>query len=382
MNRLISLSLLLFSGLSQACNLGEIKFDNDFPGASADKMIAACAIDATGHKAKIVLKPENKPINDSAWYAFKLSSSTNKQVNIAIEVQDGSNRYPPKVSYDGKHWQFLAHEFVGDQLLFDVQLSNKPVYIAAQEMITNQDYIKWGKQAAKKSFVDRYMVTASVQKNAIYGYDVVQNPEAKKWLVVLGRMHPPELTGAMAFFPFADTLLGDSSLAYQFRDKFNIFIVPNINPDGVAAGHWRHNVNGIDLNRDWINFSQPEVLGVHNRIQELVEQGGEMAMAVDFHSTNKDVFYVMPNDYDVAHPLMVEDWLGQLDKALKVDFTVLPEPGTSPGRGVFKQYFADQYKVHAITYEMGDNTNRDVIDTVAETAAQTLMSTLLKTYKD
>ena len=343
-------------------------------------MIASCEIDSAELNATIVLKPENTPINDSAWYAFKLSSEQHKHLNISIEVKDGSNRYPPKVSYDGKRWQFIEHTFTDKQLQFSVQLSHKPIYIAAQEMITNDDYLKWGVKAAQKSFVEKYKVANSVQMKPIFGYDVIQNPEAKKWLVVLGRMHPPELTGAMAFFPFADTLLGRSKLACQFRDKFNIFIVPNINPDGVEAGHWRHNTNGIDLNRDWINFSQPEVIGVHKRIQQLVAEGGEMAMAVDFHSTNKDVFYTMPSDYNVAYPHMVETWLKQLDDSLVVDFTVLPEPGTSPGRGVFKQYFADEYQVHAITYEMGDNTNREVIRVVAEEAAESLMSTMLKTY--
>lgn len=380
MSRALVLLFFFFSFTSYACDLGEVKFDNKFSGASADKMIASCEIDDENLNAKIVLKPENVPINDSAWYAFKLSSKTIKQLNIALEVKDGTNRYPPKVSVDGKNWQFVEHTFEDKQLTFSVQLSNKPIYVAAQELITNNDYIKWGKNAAKKSFVERYKITNSVQMKPVYGYDVMQNPDAKKWLVVLGRMHPPELTGAMAFFPFTDTLLGESKLAYQFRDKFNILVVPNINPDGVANGHWRHNINGIDLNRDWINFSQPEVTGVHKRIQQLVAEGGKMAMAVDFHSTNKDVFYTMPSDYDIAHPHMVEAWLKQLDESLNVDFTVLPEPGTSPGRGVFKQYFADEYKVHAITYEMGDNTNRQVIEIVAQKAAETLMSTMLKTY--
>lgn len=381
MFRVLFFLFSIFSSATYACDLGSIKFDNRFSGASSDKMIASCDIDSSELNARIVLKPENTPINDSAWYAFKLSSDKPKHLNISIEVKDGSNRYPPKVSYDGKHWQFIEHTFTDKQLQFSVQLARKPIYIAAQEMITNEDYLKWGVKAAQKSFVEKYKITNSVQMKPIFGYDVIQNPEAKKWLVVLGRMHPPELTGAMAFFPFANTLLGASKLAYQFRDKFNIFIVPNLNPDGVEAGHWRHNVNGIDLNRDWIDFSQPEVKGVHKRIQQLIAEGGQMAMAVDFHSTNKDVFYTMPSDYDIAHPHMVETWLTQLDDALMVDFTVLPEPGTSPGRGVFKQYFADEYQVHAITYEMGDNTNREVIRVVAEKAAEKLMSTMLKTYQ-
>ena len=35
-------------------------------------------------------------------------------------------------------------------------------------------------------------------------------------------------------------------------------VVPLANPDGVEQGHWRHNAQGVDLNRDWDRFQQPE----------------------------------------------------------------------------------------------------------------------------
>jgi len=44
--------------------------------------------------------------------------------------------------------------------------------------------------------------------------------------------------------------MGDSELAREFRRRFSIIMVPLLNPDGVVLGHWRHNVNGVDLNRD------------------------------------------------------------------------------------------------------------------------------------
>jgi len=56
---------------------------------------------------------------------------------------------------------------------------------------------------------------------------------------------------------------------------------------------------------------------------------------------------------------------------------VIQKPGNNPGKGVFKQYFTDKYKAHAITYEMGDNTDRKFINTLAVSAANTLMTTLL-----
>jgi hypothetical protein len=85
----------------------------------------------------------------------------------------------------------------------------------------------------------------------------------------------------------------------------------------------------------------------------------------------------MPSDYAVAAPTFSEDWLKQLKEATVSSFTVRPSPGTSPGRGVFKQFLADEYNIHSITYEMGDNTNRELITHVAQTAAQTLMRKML-----
>ncbi len=45
---------------------------------------------------------------------------------------------------------------------------------------------------------------------------------------------------------------------------------------------------------------------------------------------------------------------------------------------LFKQYFSDVFNVHAITYEMGDNTDRVFINQLAESAANSLMKTLLE----
>jgi calcineurin-like phosphoesterase len=104
-----------------------------------------------------------------------------------------------------------------------------------------------------------------------------------------------------------------------------------------------------------------------------------MVMAVDFHSTQQDVFYTMPSDYGVLPAKLVETWLDTLKGNTASSFVVRNKPGSSPGRGIFKQYFADTFKVHAITYEMGDNTQRKMISHVANQAADTLMQTLLAT---
>ena len=84
----------------------------------------------------------------------------------------------------------------------------------------------------------------------------------------------------------------------------------------------------------------------------------------------------MPIDYGVENRYFVKHWLGALDQAMP-NFDVIQKPGNRPNNGVSKQYFADNYQVHAITYEMGDETNRDNIKVIANNAAVTLMQTLM-----
>jgi predicted deacylase len=297
------------------------------------------------------------------------------QVKVTIQIAGKRfNRYLPKISYDMATWRTHTHKVRGKRLEFNVDASPKALYIAAQEVINNQYYVDWAEKLQQTSAVKQSVLGKSLQGRPIY--KIESHSESKEWLVILGRLHPPEITGALALFPFVETLLANNSFADSFRQKYNLLIIPNLNPDGVAMGNWRHNANGVDLNRDWITFKQPETQQVHQYLQDLVADGQKIKFAVDFHSTQHDVFYTMPVDYGVEDRYFVKHWLGALDKAMP-NFEVVQKPGNRPNNGVSKQYFADNYNVHAITYEMGDETNRDNIDIIANNAAVLLMKTLM-----
>ncbi|WP_153886390.1 M14 family metallopeptidase [Aliiglaciecola lipolytica] len=394
MNKLVLVfSLLLFSNLLSshvlafekealnnhgevnACNIGEVRLLNDFPSARLD----VCE-QVSDTVFNIVLKPENKPINSSPWYAFKVVATQPTEIKINMKVDGKKHRYLPKVSTDLKVWSLLEYQDDEDVRSLTISAGPKPTYIAAQEIIDNQVYVDWATQLKSSKDIHYQVLGQSVQGRPIYKIESIKS-DNNKWLVLLGRMHPPEITGALALFPFVETVLADTKLAKQFRSQFNILIVPNINPDGVEIGNWRHNANGVDLNRDWKTFAQPEVSAIHEYLQQIVKSGATLNMAVDFHSTRYDVFYTMPSDYGVKQPYLVNNWLNSLD-AKYADFSVIQKTGNNPGKGVFKQYFADFYQAHAITYEMGDNTDRTFIKKLASDAANTLMETMLQDNKE
>ncbi len=358
------------SNNAQACNIGPVRLLADFEASRMDECKNVGA-----NNFQIVIKPENSPINSSPWYAFKVLAEQPTAVRISIKIAGKrENRYLPKISDDMKSWQVHDYRYRKKNLTINVNATPKPTYIAAQEVINNQYYVDWAKHLAAISQVKQSKLGESIQGRPIYKIESKGNSD--EWLVILGRLHPPEITGALALFPFVETLLANNSFAESFRKKYNLLIIPNLNPDGVAMGNWRHNANGVDLNRDWITFKQPETTQVHQYLQALVASGQKIKFAVDFHSTQHDVFYTMPVDYGVEERYFVKHWLGALNQAMP-NFEVIQKPGNRPNNGVSKQYFADNYQVHAITYEMGDETNRDNIKVIANNAAVTLMQTLM-----
>ena len=368
----VCLFAALFAVNASACQFKQISFTTNFSGGNLSK---CHQVDANSYV--LYLAPENLPINDSPWYAFQVKAKESMKVNISLKTIKGKhNRYPPKASDDGVNWQPIKHKFAKNKLKFSLNVSEQALWVAGQEVINNAFYLNWGQKLATKANAKHDVIGWSVQERPLYMIEH-KAPQSKKWLVILGRMHPPEVTGALALLSFSETLFSDSNQAKQFREKFNILLVPNINPDGVYLGNWRHNANGKDLNRQWNSFDQPEVKAVDDYLTKLVKQGGKIKFAVDFHSTHKDIFYTMPTDYGVMQPYFVENWLNGVDK-LYPNFNVIQKPGNNPDLGVFKQYIADKYNVHAITYEIGDNTDRGFIHHLAVDAAKELMSQLEK----
>lgn len=76
-------------------------------------------------------------------------------------------------------------------------------------------------------------------------------------ILIWSQMHGNESTTTKAIFDFIHFLSSEDDFATLFRNHYTISIIPILNPDG-AYMHTRENANGIDLNRDFIQLSQPE----------------------------------------------------------------------------------------------------------------------------
>ena len=69
-----------------------------------------------------------------------------------------------------------------------------------------------------------------------------------------------------------ERLLDQSNLASQaLLEKCDVYLVPNMNPDGSVRGHLRTNAIGVNLNREWLHPSlekSPEVYYVTHKMKQ------------------------------------------------------------------------------------------------------------------
>jgi murein tripeptide amidase MpaA len=342
------------------------------------------------------INAENKPINASPWYSFKLWAEKQQEIYLSLKYSGYSHRYVPKLSNDGINWQaFDTTMIVVDTLLktatFKIGVSTDTLWISAQELITSDHYRKWEDKIAALPFVKKKTIGTSAEGRQINELFVSENEDTKDFVVFIGRQHPPEVTGFFALKAFVETIVGDSETAKEFRKKYNALIIPLVNPDGVDNGHWRHNIKGVDLNRDWVEFNQSEPRTVTNTIKQVTEHGCNFKFFIDFHSTQIDVFYTLSlestftdeqseEEKSIAkeNHTLISNWLSNLQSRLPDYYVNIIDTLSQSTSPTSDRWVQKTFNAPALTYEIGDETNRGLIKRVAATAAEEFMKVLIE----
>ena len=326
-----------------------------------------------------VIRPENAPINNSAWYAFKIWAQRTQTVRIHLTYEDGDHRYVPKLSHDGAAWTPLdaasyTHDTTNGTATLRLRLRPDTLWVAAQEMITSTTFTRWIDDLARRSYVTQRVIGKSTQGRPLRMLEITEAAAPAGYVLVISRQHPPEVTGTLAVLPFLETLAGESDLARAFRQRFSVVAVPLMNPDGVDNGHWRHNAAGVDLNRDWLDFNQPEGRLVSDAFLDLKEKA-PVLFGIDFHSTQEDVFYTLSRDLETDPPGFTDAWLDAIRVAFP-EYYVNDEP-FGLGSPVSKNWFYEAFNAPAVTYEVGDESDRALIRRLSTAAAEAMMELLL-----
>lgn len=354
--------------------------DNQFDGARLNDFVQEN--DST---FRAIILPENYPINKSPWFAFKLWSDKEREINLILDYTHSPHRYIPKISYDRKNWTMLDTNTMiqidSTDVQFPINVGPEAFFLSGQELITSKDIYKWCDSLGMATNVHSGVYGKSVNGRDMRYLDIYEYGKVDKAMVViLSRQHPPEISGWLAMHHFVEAILDTNVLANAYRKKFRTLVLPLLNPDGVDMGHWRHNAYGIDLNRDWGMYVQPEIKqSVDFIVREQKKNDNEVILGIDFHSTQEDIFYTYADTMISEIPKFKDYWIYGIDRAMP-DHEPVDEP-SGLSQPYSKVWFYTQFEAEGITYEIGDETPRDFIKRKAIISAEEMMK-LLMFYDD
>jgi murein tripeptide amidase MpaA len=75
----------------------------------------------------------------------------------------------------------------------------------------------------------------------------------KRVIIISARVHPGEVPSSHVMNGIIKFLISGDPRAEILRKHFVFKIIPMINPDGVYRGYFRHDTNGVNLNRLYTN---------------------------------------------------------------------------------------------------------------------------------
>ena len=261
-----------------------------------------------------------------------------------------------------------------------LRITDRPLWVAAQELMTSGVIKQWSRKLTLKRFVSKETIGKTPQNRSFECLRIGENKADTKIMIVIGRLHPPEVTGQLALQSFVETLCNDSETAKRFRQEYTVFVMPMMNPDGVDNGHWRHNSGGIDLNRDWADFNQKETQMVRDFLRQKINgTNKKLYFGIDFHSTWDDIFYTNTTEKPTNMDGLIQKWFKQLENAIP-DYKVNARPSKITPGVISKAFFNREFNAEALVYEVGDNTSREFTALKSRVAAEKLMALALE-YK-
>lgn len=296
------------------------------------------------------------------WFYFRVSGAKGVPLTMTIE-NAGASSYPKGwddyravVSEDRSNWWRTETRYDGAKLT----ITHTPesdlawfAYFAPYTLEQHADLVAFA-QASGAARAERLGSTLEGRD-----LDLLVFGSGEKPLWIISRQHPGESMAGWFVEGIVEKLCdAQDPVSRALLSAATIYLVPNMNPDGVFRGNLRTNAAGTNLNREWREPSlekSPEVFHVVRRMEET-----GVSMCLDAHG-DEGLPYNFIAGYEGA-PDVTEAHLAPLNRfrtelaCLSPDFqTERGYPKAAPGKGNLTTstgHIANTFRCPAMTLEM------------------------------
>lgn len=292
--------MLLFALFVALPCLANVRVQSGFEGGSVGRV----EIVAPAHIRVAVQgeRDQHRRNRQASWYYFRVDNAgdelTIDMVDLPGEYNYKPNRgaitkdTPPVISYDRRTWTHVT-DFEYNEAEPRLRLRIKPrrstFWLAHTPPYTNSDLESLRKWAARHRSFREQRVGKTVGGRDLVLWTIADDPAAMGptvWLMV--RQHSWESGTSWAGEGFVRTLLDADARSGELRKQVIWKILPMCDPDGVARGGVRFNVNGYDLNRNWDTLDpkqMPEIAAQRAAVARYIKSGRKIDLFLTLHNT-------------------------------------------------------------------------------------------------
>lgn len=314
---------------------------------------------------KLAIRPDTQSAHFQ-WFHFKVDG-LNVGQTYGLSLSNASEStfnsawtgYNAVASYDHKHWFRVPSGFDGKALNFSLAAEQAQVWFAYFEPYSRERHDGLIEQAQTNAGMQVLATGKSIEGRDIQLLRKGDGSEGKRKIWFIAQQHPGEHMAEWFMEGVIERLQQkDDTVLRQLLASADLYLVPNMNPDGAFHGHLRTNAAGKDLNRAWQDSTEaqsPEVLFVR---QQMEKYGVDMFLDVHGDEEIPHVFTAAceGNPGYTIHQRQLEERFRSRLSDVTVDFqTVYGYPRSAPGQAnmnLAANAIGERYKCLALTLEM------------------------------
>lgn len=247
-------------------------------------------------QVKLAIKPDTKSPHFQ-WFHFKVDGLTpghTHHFQLSNASQSSYNKawdgYQAVASYDQENWFRVPSDFDGTSLNIHFAAEQPQAWLAYFEPYSRARHDQLIKNALQWSGCELLATGKSVEGRDIQLLRKGSGASHKRKIWIIAQQHPGEHMAEWFMEGLLERLeQGSDPQMRKLLDYADLYLIPNMNPDGAFHGHLRTNANGQDLNRAWQNTSpqvSPEVFFV---LEQMSQYGVDLFL--DIHG-DEEIPYV------------------------------------------------------------------------------------------
>jgi hypothetical protein len=257
---------------------------------------------------------QDKRNRQANWYYFRVDDAGSKPLTFDIIDLPGEYNYqpnkgaitkdtPPVISFDGSHWEHIKtfeYDAAEPKLTLHVQPQGKQFWIAHCPPYTNENLTHLRKDIKGNPDFHEEVIGKTAGGRDLMLWTIAHQPNPRnKTVWLMFRQHSWETGSSWTGEGAVRTLLANTPESKALREKINWKILPLCDPDGVARGGVRFNVNGYDLNRNWDlvdPVKMPEITAQRNAVKAWLAAGNHIDYFMSLHNTETGEYLEGPPD--------------------------------------------------------------------------------------